>query len=166
MLYLNSLLPRSRYWSVGLNVEFTSAQQPTTHQLAPAARTPPSCDINTRWRRSPAANAAEDRCCVAAPRIQSGSVNSSQRNPLLRSSASLVSSRDQRSQIHTATQPPFLCSLARRAQARIETLSGGKERMKRKQTNKERINTPVVPLFHQIWKRYGLGRKNVPFIKR
>lgn len=163
MLYLNSLLPRSRYWLVGLNAEFTSAQQPTTHQLAPAARTHvPSCDINTRWRRSSAANAAEDRCCVAAPRIQSGSVNSSQRNPLLRSSAALVSSRE----IHTAKQPPFLCSLARRAQARIETLSGGKERMKRKQTNKERINTPVVPLFHQIWKRFGLGRKNVPFIKR
>lgn len=42
-------------------------------------------------------------------------------------------------------QPSFLCSLARRAQAGIETLSGGKGGMKRKQTNKEHIKTPTSP---------------------
>lgn len=42
-------------------------------------------------------------------------------------------------------QPSSLCSLARRAQAGIETLSGGKDGMKRKQTNKEHIKTPTSP---------------------
>lgn len=66
-------------------------------------------------------------------------------NPFLRSSPALVSSGDQQRRIHTAEQPPVLCCLARRAQAGIETLSGGKEGMKRKQTNKERIKTPASP---------------------